>query len=464
MHLLEFFGQLNELRDRVFTRSRDNLLALYGTSRAEIPTHILMSSDNSDLKYADDIYIISLQPTKLKKEYSELSRKNRTVGVSQDEADRIRIIEAFSHLELDAEFLREMGDKLPAKIAELSGRPYIYKYITTDLGLSPQVYTSAFGEDAPEMDEDQFTQFHNARLIVPDAMKPNKLKIALSMLEETYQRLDASGEIDVFGGDIRFLKLPTRTAGEYSITGDFISINQNLTRANKSAVYTLLHEYGHKKMYTMMTPDAVKKIKEKYIDLLRSGESHIPDIDDASALLDATEQFQPGQQFTYIGRARRYKRNPYYIIKSVKDENYVNLAFADYPDVTVVEYPKHLLLNPKKWKSDDVDLTPPKKKEKHEIKTSNWFPTKYSESEYGEWWAELYAFYTIGNLSGEPAQWMQGMLHGNTTETVGSNEGELNSNSSLPPPKRGEEGVPEWEWTDPYHSSGTENAVLSNTP
>jgi len=59
------------------------------------------------------------------------------------------------------------------------------------------------------------------------------------------------------------------------------------------------------------------------------------------------------------------------------------------------------------------------------------------------------------------------MLHGNTTtETVGGNDGEISSEGDpMPEPERGnDEGKPEWDWTDPYHSSGTENAVMSNTP
>jgi hypothetical protein len=52
-------------------------------------------------------------------------------------------------------------------------------------------------------------------------------------------------------------------------------------------------------------------------------------------------------------------------------------------------------------------------------------------------------------------------------ETVGSSGDEVNDEDGkpLPPPAHGdEEGSASWDWTDPYHSSGTTNAVLSNTP
>jgi len=54
-----------------------------------------------------------------------------------------------------------------------------------------------------------------------------------------------------------------------------------------------------------------------------------------------------------------------------------------------------------------------------------------------------------------------------TGETVGGNEGEVNSDDDTPrpPPQHGnEEGNASWDWTDPYHSSGAENAVMSRTP
>ena len=52
-------------------------------------------------------------------------------------------------------------------------------------------------------------------------------------------------------------------------------------------------------------------------------------------------------------------------------------------------------------------------------------------------------------------------------DSVGGNEGEKyrDEEGESPPPKEGnKEGNADWDWTDPYHSSGEENAVLSNTP
>jgi len=467
MKLLEFFGQINELRGRVFTKGDGPILGLYGSAGARIPTHIFVSSDGSDLKYADDIYALKIQPNNLKKLKRDIMMKQARGGVSESDDAYMTMINLFESLSLTGEQVRSIGKHLPAKIAELNGRARIFKYLTTDLGLPEQVYLNTFGE-RPEMDDGDFVQFHNARLFVPDTMRPANVKAATEVLEAVYQHLNNAGEVEVFGGDIRFIKLPHNIGGQYSLTNDNIVVNQNMKGANADALYTLMHEYGHKKMHTSLERDTVKEIETKYRDLLRSGESHMEDIDYATAMHDAMSQFEVGQKLHYRGRKKDYARVPDYVIKSI-DPNRMsaNLAFAVDPDRVRVEYPLSLLLDPRKWESEGMDLTPPQRKPLYKAKSDAWFPTEYSKTNSSEWWAELYAFYTLGNLSGEPAEWMRGMLHGNTTtEMVGSTDGEMNSEGEpLPEPQRGnEEGNAGWEWTDPYHSSGTENAVMSNTP
>lgn len=466
MKLLEFFGQINELRGRIYTRGEGSVLGLFGTARAKVPTHLLVSADGSDLKYTDDIYALKLQPSKLQKEYQELSRINYVGGnLTQEDVERVRIIEALSHLEIDGDMIRDMGNQIPAKIAELKGRPRIYKYLTTDLGLPEQVYLNAFGQP-PEMSGDEHVQFHNARLFVPDTMKPINIKAAQQVLEAVYHHLDEAGEIEVFGGDIRFIKLPHNVAGQYSVTNDNIVVNQSMKGADSEAVYTLMHEYGHKKMHTSMEREAVKEIETMYNELIHSGEEYMADIDYAAALHDAMARFEVGQEPHYRGRKKSYARNRDYVITAINpNKASAELAYANNPERVVVEYPLQLLLDPRKWEVEGVDLTPPKPKALHKTKSDNWFPTKYSMTNASEWWAEMYAFYTLGNLSGEPAAWMQNMLHGNTTETVGSNDGEMNSGDGpMPPSQTGDDVRPDWEWTDPYHGSGEENAVMSRTP
>jgi len=117
MKLLEFFGQINELRGRVFTKGDGPILGLYGSAGARIPTHIFVSSDGSDLKYADDIYALKIQPNNLKKLKRDIMMKQARGGVSESDDAYMTMINLFESLSLTGEQVRSIGKHLPAKIA-----------------------------------------------------------------------------------------------------------------------------------------------------------------------------------------------------------------------------------------------------------------------------------------------------------------------------------------------------------
>ena len=471
MKLLEL---LNELRKRFTHRSIGSVSGLYANSNsATLPSEVFVSRDGRDLKQSEQVLAIKIQPKKLATLKNELLKKKHTYhNATPSDHALIMLINQLHQLDLDGDnSLASLANNLPVTVTELTGRPRIFKYVTTDLGLPVVIYDAVFGERPEEMGEDDFTPFHNARLFVPDNMRKRNYDAAIVTLENMYQHLDQAGEIDVFGGDIRFIPMASNIGGQYDVDHQTITINQGINKS-ESNVFSLLHEFGHKKMFALMSDEARKAIKQKHSEVRRGGHTYGEDIDYVSAVMDAVSQFEVGQNITYIGRRKDYKRNPDYVINGIfKDSEtqtvMAKLANANDPSFVRVNYPMHGLLNPKKWKAEGMDLTPPVRKPKHEIKSDDWFPTQYSETDADEWWAELYAFHTMGNLHGEPAQWMKDMLHGNTNETVGGNEGELNSDDPQPrpEPERGnEEGRPEWEWTDPYHGSGRQNAVISRTP
>ena len=152
MKLLEFFGIINELQTNVYSRGGGSIKGFYGTRNAQIPTLILLSTDGSDLKYADDVYALRLQPNSLRKVKRDLSMKQyRGQELTDVEQMNIAIINLFQNLRLDGDLVRKIGDSFPAKIIELNGRPRIFKYMTTDVGMPEGAYTNTFGEK-PEMD------------------------------------------------------------------------------------------------------------------------------------------------------------------------------------------------------------------------------------------------------------------------------------------------------------------------
>ena len=472
MKLLELFAKLEE--GSLFHRGTGTVSGIYPSSRGNTPNVVFMARDGKNLKQSEYVTAIKVQPRKLKQLYDALlTKKYTTRDITAEEEALLPHINALRSLDITPQSLGVM-QALPVKVMDLRGRARIFKYVTTDLRQPMGVYQAVFGDPPAEMEESEFMPFHNARLFVPDTMASRSRAAAIATLEQVYKHLEQAGETDVFRGDIRFVRLNPGVGGIYDINHHDIKVSPNIRKSSQT-VYSLLHEYGHKRHLEDMNDAQREIIKDKYRELKMEGEGYVEDIDYASAMLDAFGKFAPGTEIHYIGRKRDYKRDPHYVIKDVFEKGgnyYAKLANASNPKVTLVAYPLMNFLNPKKWRMDGVDLTRPERKEKHEIRSEEWFPTLYSEkstnpNQEEEWWAELYALYTMGGLGGEPGQWVKEMLSGRATETVGSNAGEVNSDDDVPrpPPAHGdEEGNAQWDWTDPYHSSGEENAVNSRTP
>lgn len=341
----------------------------------------------------------------------------------------------------------------------ITGQAALFRYITTNLGLGRETYEQVIGP-VPEDMGDEAIQFHNARVFLPAGASKRSLTAAMKTLEHVYQNLNAKGLSDVMTGDIRFMPLGKNVGGTYNMGNGDMQVSPKIKDSGQT-IYSLLHEYGHKYMEEGGRRD---EIVAKYEDLQLEGEGHMPNLDTATAIQDAVSRIQPGLRLTYTGRGRLAKDREH-VVKSVSGgKAYVALAAS--PERVLYSIPARGLLNPKKFQlQGDIEL--PLETDKWNDRSDQWFVTPYAETNEQEWWAELFAFYTMGNLSGEPAAWIQQFLTGKQqiAATVGSNEGEVNSDSEMPPvANQGEEGNAQWDWTDPYHNSGAENAVNSRTP
>ncbi|GAG08207.1 unnamed protein product, partial [marine sediment metagenome] len=271
-----------------------------------------------------------------------------------------------------------------------------------------------FGE-RPDMGEGDFMPFHNARLFLPDNMSKRGRENAISVLEGVYQKLEKADETATFGGDIHFASgMASNVGGLYDTINKDIKVNPRISRSDEN-VFSLLHEYGHKRMYEQMSEAQHQEIKEQFLELRRSGESHMEDIDYASAVQDVLDRLQPGTEVNYIGREKRRKNDPHYQVKSInmyKGQLAIILTRPTRNNDTVDIAYAHNFLDPKKWSIPTLGTERPKQKEKWQVHSDEWFPSQYSETSWHEWWAEMYAFYTHGNLGGDPAAWMKGMLRG----------------------------------------------------
>ena len=141
-------------------------------------------------------------------------------------------------------------------------------------------------------------------------------------------------------------------------------------------------------------------------------------------------------------------------------------------------WPYLALLNPKQWK---LPVGSMKATLSHTKPSDEWFPTKYSMSDEDEWWAELFSFYAMGNLKGEPAVWIKKFLsdfgkqsiaasvggnEGETWEEPDQTDGDMNPKEIVPKSNAlADAGTSSgWDWTDPQHGTAPDNAVMSHTP
>ena len=452
---------------------------MYPSNKAGFPSTVLVPIDTQDLKTATNVIVVRFNPRNMKKLMNELARPSL---VRTEEQERIfRIYQEAIDDRNMRPYLKMMYEMPYTRLIELNGRDRIYKYVITDLKQQVATFQSIFGE-VPELGESHFTPFHNAQLFIPDNMRPASKKIALTVLEEVYDRLQGIDTGAVFGGHI--IIMPLTADGEYVAKTGEIRMNAN-TRNPTRAVITLLHEYGHKLQYEHMTPEQIKMLRTKYVELLREGESHMGNIDVGSEVEHLASQIKVGMPVKFVGRGKKgWGSNPNYIVvafgKTAKGIPGVTIADDDPGRFVRGTIPFPNILNPKRWKLPFEGITTAKQLA-HTKPSDEWFPTKYSMTDEEEWWAELFAFYAMGNLKGEPGAWVNKFLadfgkqkvaasvggnEGETWEEPDQTDGDMNPKEIVPKSNAlADAGTSSgWDWTDPQHGTAPDNAVMSHTP
>lgn len=320
MKLIEFLAELKQ-RTIVRRSPSNGNIGLYPNRTAPFPTILFIPRDTPDLHEANTVTVIKFQPRKLSSIVTAISRKKYTTMDSTQQEDHLYdFLSKIKQLDIDSQDLAWI-ENLPqnsASMTTLNGKPRIFKYVTTDLGQTMMVYKSILGDPPQDVGEEHYVPFHDARLFLPDTMKERSRTAAVNTLETVYQYLERYGEEEVFTGDIRFIRLSSRVAGLYDQDSGAIAISPNIKKSDWTIV-SLLHEYGHKKMYEFMSKEEIKKVEEKFRELRKTGESHMGDLDYASALADATDKIKTGMKAEYVGRKKNRKKNPYYYVKNIED-------------------------------------------------------------------------------------------------------------------------------------------------
>jgi hypothetical protein len=284
----------------------------------------------------------------------------------------------------------------------LEGRAMIYRYLTTDLHMPEIVFRRWFGEPPSDLTQgSHYEAFHSTRLFFPGVMRETRKQALLAMLEEVRGHLIAAGLGKVFSGDIRFIKQKSRAAGLYYPDTDDMRIEPDANNS-KSVVYTLLHEYGHKHYHKFLNEAQHKLVAAKFYELRHAGVKYVdPTAADRQA---AAKKLVPGTKLQYAGKTRKLKAIGTFEIIPSKRWGKISIAgggatFSGNPDAFLNSDWQFVGDDPASAMSgggidDNFDLV-----------SSAWFPTKYSETSYTEWYAEGFAILTLKHLHGDVGEW-----------------------------------------------------------
>lgn len=409
MRLLDLFEDELEEASYNYSYDRDNVAYFYGTRKASIPSVVVINDDRGSLMHESNMYTVgTIKSQTVDKRGRQLLAKSggysfarsddEPDGLTQEESEFLTAYKTVRSRDVDHESLKVLG-----KIREFNNRRLFYKFITIDLRMPLEVFEKYFGE-SPELEDDDFILFRDARVFFPDNVRESSKKTMLGLVAEFDKLLSAKKLDYLMHGDIRFVRIPGKTVGQYYEGSKDIRITPSVKKS-KDVVFVIIHEFGHK-LYYEYIQDKQKTIKSKYMELLRGGVRYkIPDED--SQLAQAKQQLKPGLALTYKGRKKNLKRAAGYIITSVEGGKF-KAATIENPERNVLSGALASIINNNKWEIESISKIEDKE-DVYEI-TEDWFPTKYSQKDHEEWFAELFAYYVASLLRGEPLAWMESII------------------------------------------------------
>lgn len=240
----------------------------------------------------------------------------------------------------------------------------------------------------------------DTNIFFPSNLKEVRRIVLLHLIRRVDRYLSRKG----FGylikkGKINFLKISSsKTLGYY----DYVSRELRVDPAsdnNDRVARTIAHELAHKLWYEYMSKDDHVKIDQQFWRLKSFGKTYKHDIGDVT--------FAVGQRLGYVGRKRTFKQNSPYMITKVetvggKLKIYATSKNNEYSKIAGV--PENFVNG--NWVLDGKIIYKPEGVNK----TDGWFVTAYAMTKTEEFFAELFAFYMLDLLHGEPFKWMEEIL------------------------------------------------------
>lgn len=307
----------------------------------------------------------------------------------------------------------------------------LFKKLTIENDLTTEHFIEIFGnleihKHVEDENDSDIEKVNNFTVFFPSKMRKSSRDSFKRILLDLHNIYKKHGLEKVATGEVRFTSLPARKRGLYFIKTDDIRINSS-GDSDLQLLYTLIHECAHRLMYKFIpnkTGEIIKIFNEKQMNVKINRE--LP--------------FKVGDEFT--SNDKKYKGK--YKIQSITDKNVVLLSIpTEKFTLTVKSPPDHL----KKAKSgfykivekisstqivfdgpyfkfdlpidrfltSDLFNIPKDIRNQNVLQLDNasdaWkvanfksslkFPTKYSETDYSEWFAECVTLYMVNSLEGD---------------------------------------------------------------
>lgn len=390
-----------------FTRSPKSVSISSG--RSGFPNMVIFSVDG-DIAVAEKFIVVVSKPRLVNKKYQEISRRRYGYDPStspESDEEYFTIIQNFGHKNSDViDQILKSKENNKDKLFEIltfdsfvSLGTYLIK-INKDITKYQieNIFKRAFSEIDKES-KDDYVEIENFTILFPSSMQKNRKDFFVSTIFDAISRIKNKGINYSIHSDIIFGKIGGKTIGLYYVDSQDLRIDPS-SNVKNLLLGTIIHELGHKFMYEELSNQSY--INNTFIQLY--SDSNLRHKDKLS-----TEILNHINVDDKLRAASGKYSKENLIIKSInKIENYVLLKSEERPNVQITApaqfiYKENWLINNKPIQ----DIIYLGSNDSGNLIEYGWFPTKYSEKNSSEWFAEMFMCYILDLLDVEQTAWFK---------------------------------------------------------
>lgn len=410
-------NHLFEARGDVWVpKGGDLAVSIVLNSRSNPPTLFMFASDEQPIKDSKNIVVLKVNSPKFKElrygRYHNLPYLDSSHNTTQVYNNLSRLIdrpELLANPEDFAKFVTSYNEYQEAlqkdgvfKSYTFTGVTQLAKALLTTFKMHTNVVNKATGIDINQADDLVHQKIGNTELIFPDNMRGKRIQEITKLITEGNRVIEQAG-LGVLT-KVRMIVAPIQGnfVGLYYPTTKNIKIDP-AAKATKTALKTILHEYGHKWYFEQLSPQGKQAVYNQYMAISKNIPQKQISPERAKELTQYAmnvksllQTIKTGDEIGYIGKNKKYKdAAPYRVIYNTiqelsiisqvrntykltgKSQAFINSGFTHNGKPMTVEHPPG---------STETEIE------------AGWFPTEYSRKNNEEWYAELFAYYLMGKL------------------------------------------------------------------